>query len=153
MLFQAYKSKQGLYARWTSFVSCALLFLFGVYRLYWSFPTSDERWGTFSWAWAHNKWYETVLPLVDITVAVTPRLTITIACGAFCLILFAFLTFRHERISEFLIDTESEMRKVSWPTTKDVVKSSFAVIVMVILLGLFLYVSDIVLSTFFGRIF
>lgn len=148
-----YKKNQGLYTRWGMFSSSLVLFLFGAYRLFYSFPTIDSQALGMSWGWAYERWLETIIPLVEINVSVTPRLVIALASGVFFGLICFYLSFKHERISEFLIDTESEMRKVSWPTGRDVVRSSMAVILIVFLLGGFLLVSDVALNWFFGRIF
>jgi preprotein translocase SecE subunit len=44
--------------------------------------------------------------------------------------------------ADLLIDTESELRKVTWPTFKDVVNSSLVVIICVVFLMAFLAGTD-----------
>jgi preprotein translocase SecE subunit len=48
--------------------------------------------------------------------------------------------------ADLLIDTESEMRKVTWPTFKDVVSSSLVVIFCVLFLLVFLAGADILIA-------
>lgn len=145
MLFQIYKKKQGQIVRWINFAVWSLLFLYGTYRLYFFL-------GTWQWAIKH-KWLRFIIPLLDIEVVVDPRLLIGIAGGIFCLWVIFYLTFQKERTSEFLIDTESEMRKVSWPTVSQVVKFSIAVILIVVILSVYLYVVDGILDPLLSYIF
>jgi preprotein translocase SecE subunit len=53
------------------------------------------------------------------------------------------------KVADFLIDTESEMRKVTWPTTDDVVNTSMVVVVCVLILMGFLAFTD----WFLGQVF
>ncbi|MBI4574748.1 MAG: preprotein translocase subunit SecE [Planctomycetes bacterium] len=45
-------------------------------------------------------------------------------------------------VSDFLIETEGEMKKVSWPTRAEVVGSSVVVIATVMVLGVYMYIVD-----------
>ncbi len=47
---------------------------------------------------------------------------------------------------DLLIDTEGELRKVSWPTRDDLVNSTTAVLVSIVLLGVFLVGMDYLVS-------
>lgn len=140
-----YKKKQGQIVRGASFGVLSVLFLYGAYQLYFFL----SQW---QWAIQHRFWRFTV-PLVDIPVVVDPRFLISLGCAVFFVWLFYYLCFQRQRISEFLIDTESEMRKVSWPSFMQVVKSSLAVIFIVMLLGLYLYAVDGFLDIAFSFIF
>lgn len=149
MLFKIYKKKQGLLIRWSFFAICSVLFLYGASRLYRSFPIADKP----GWAWAYKKFFSYTIPLIDLSIVIDPRLLISLGCAIFFLALFSYLSFKHQKLSDFLIDTESEMRKVSWPTSAEVIKSSTAVIVIVVLIGIFLYLCDILLNAVFNNIF
>lgn len=46
------------------------------------------------------------------------------------------------RVADFLIETESELAKVSWPTREQVMGSTGAVLVLVLLLGVYLLTVD-----------
>lgn len=141
-----YKTKQGQIVRWGFFLVSCLLFLFGCYRLYFTFS-----W--FGWERANEPWFIFALPLVEITIKITPALITSLAVALFFIFLFTYLYFKNDRISDFLIDTESEMRKVSWPTMGDVVKSSMAVVFIIVLLGVYLFGVDILLDGIFAKIF
>jgi preprotein translocase SecE subunit len=141
-----YKTKQGLIVRWGMIIASALLFMFGCHRLYFAF-----LW--FGWEKAYEPWATFTIPLVDILVKVSPALAIALGCGLFFVLFFRYLYFQNERISDFLIDTESEMRKVSWPTPGDVVKSSMAVVFIIFILGVYLFLVDITLDGVFSHLF
>jgi preprotein translocase subunit SecE len=53
------------------------------------------------------------------------------------------------RAADLLIATEEEMRRVTWPSTSDVVDSSLVVIATVVVLGVFLAGSDALLGALF----
>ncbi len=52
----------------------------------------------------------------------------------------------HPARADFLIETETELRKVAWPTRRDYVGSSIVVIVIVALLSLYLTAVDVTLN-------
>jgi preprotein translocase SecE subunit len=56
------------------------------------------------------------------------------------------------KITDFLIDTESELRKVTWPTLAEVMNSSFIVVVFVAGLMGFLALSDWLLARIFRNL-
>ncbi len=47
------------------------------------------------------------------------------------------------KLAEFMILTESEMRKVWWPSRRDVINSTKVIIVLTLLLGLILWLVDL----------
>jgi preprotein translocase subunit SecE len=47
--------------------------------------------------------------------------------------------------TDFIIETEIEMKKVTWPTARDVAGSTVVVIIVTVMLGLFMYIVDLVL--------
>ena len=63
-----------------------------------------------------------------------------------------FIAFFHRKTGDVLIDTESEMRKVVWPTREEVQGSTIVVIGTTVLLGLTILVMDIVLTYLFQLI-
>jgi preprotein translocase SecE subunit len=54
----------------------------------------------------------------------------------------AYFVANSPKLADFLIDTELEMKKVTWPTYREVLGATVVVIVVVILLGAFLFVVD-----------
>lgn len=141
-----YKRKQGQTTRWITFVTSTILWLYAAYRCFFSFP---------DWKWAETVYfYSVTIPLVEIpTPDITAKFLISIGVGALLIFISAYWCFWASRTSDFLIDTEAEMRKVSWPTSKEVFKSSIVVIIAIIILAVYLYVVDIGLDTFFNFLF
>lgn len=58
----------------------------------------------------------------------------------------------NRKANEFFIATEGEMKKVSWSSKKDVIRSTKVVIVWVVLLGALIFLTDIVFMQFFRLI-
>jgi len=59
---------------------------------------------------------------------------------------------RTPKVADLLIDTESELRKVTWPTMDEVINSSIVVVVSVLLMGAFLAAADYVLGELMRRL-
>jgi len=57
-----------------------------------------------------------------------------------------YLSLINVRISEFLIETQAELRKVAWPPKAEVKGSTIVVIGTVVIFGVFLYVVDVLLA-------
>jgi len=57
--------------------------------------------------------------------------------------LFTFWFVATPRWAEFMIMTESEMRKVSWPSRREVVNSTKVVIILTLAMGILLWLVDI----------
>jgi preprotein translocase SecE subunit len=53
------------------------------------------------------------------------------------------------RIVDFMIATEAEMKKVNWPSKRDIVGSTWLVIAGTFMLAILLFAIDLVFSTFF----
>lgn len=58
----------------------------------------------------------------------------------------------NRKANDFFIATEGEMKKVSWSTRKEVTRSTKVVIVTVVLLSAFLFLSDVMFMLFFNGI-
>jgi preprotein translocase subunit SecE len=50
------------------------------------------------------------------------------------------------KTTEFLANVKSELKKVTWPTRKETYSSTAVVIVLVLVVAVFLYVVDLILS-------
>ena len=57
------------------------------------------------------------------------------------------------RISAFVTDVRSEMRKVTWPSKKEVYGTTVVVIVTVFFFGFYLFIVDSILQVAVNRIF
>jgi preprotein translocase subunit SecE len=77
----------------------------------------------------------------------SPRLFL---CGVLTLIVAVgvYLLANHKKIVEFLILTEKEMEKVSWPAKHEVISSSIAVCVTTVIMAIYLGLVDFGLVKF-----
>ena len=56
--------------------------------------------------------------------------------------------YNHPRFSDFLIDTESELKnKVTWPTRQETINNSIVVVITCIILGIWIVLADVVFQT------
>ena len=53
------------------------------------------------------------------------------------------------KANEFFIATEGEMKKVSWSSRKDVIRSTKVVIIWVVLIGAMIFLTDVIFMKFF----
>jgi preprotein translocase SecE subunit len=137
----AYKKDQGRLARLVTFWTLGVLVFYGCYSFY-----SEVL----------LKYFKTTLgaPLVPAMKKI-PILGIELN-GAFlitlallCFLLWLLRTWEQKpKVADLLIETESEMRKVTWPSMPEAVNSSIVVIVCVAFLMAFLAGAD----WFLGRI-
>jgi len=67
---------------------------------------------------------------------------IAVLCGGLTL----YFCFFHPKTGEVLIDTESELRKVVWPSREEVTGSTIVVIVATFLLGVSIFLMDFILA-------
>ena len=61
-------------------------------------------------------------------------------------LVFAVWLFNHPPSADFLIDTETELRKVTWPSRREEVNNSIVVVVTVVIIGVFILSWDLILS-------
>ncbi len=125
MVFDVYKRGQGKYTRLCSAFGAALIIGLGCLQLYKKLQ-----------AWDLGLWTETMVP-----------------AGLFVVLcLLVFLLVNKPTIANFMIAAESEMKKVSWSSRKEIVVSTFIVIVLVILLAIFLGATDLGFQMFFEKL-
>jgi preprotein translocase subunit SecE len=78
----------------------------------------------------------------DDWVGISLGVVVCVAIG----LLLAHYVLRDPRTVDYLIETELEMRKVNWPTKKEVIASTGVVIACVILLGVYIFGCDLVIG-------
>jgi len=61
-----------------------------------------------------------------------------------CILLYRFLN--KERAADFLIETDTEVRKVTWPSWNDAWNSSLIVVLFVAVLTSYIFISDYVIN-------
>lgn len=84
------------------------------------------------------------LPIESLLVKVLMLLVV----AALVIALF-YMTGRGKRTAVFFRDARTEVRKVVWPTRAETVQTTLTVAVLVILVGLFLWLLDSILSYLF----
>jgi preprotein translocase subunit SecE len=57
------------------------------------------------------------------------------------------------RISSFTADVKSELKKVTWPSKKEVYGTTIVVIITVFFFGFYLFMVDSMLQVVIGRLF
>ena len=67
--------------------------------------------------------------------------------GVFALVVFFVVN--KQNVVEFLIATDSEMKKVNWTTKKELVGSTKVVIFFMVMIAVFLFVCDLLFGYFF----
>ena len=74
-----------------------------------------------------------------------------IAVALFCMVcgLFAWWLINRQQSVEFLIATDSEMKKVNWTTREELIGSTKVVILFMFFIAFFLFATDVI----FGKLF
>jgi preprotein translocase subunit SecE len=122
MVFDVYKRGQGKNTRLFSAFGVALVVGLGCLQLYKKLQ-----------AWDLGLWIVTMVPA---------GLFVVLGFLIFCLV-------NKPSIADFMIASESEMKKVSWSSRKEIAVSTFIVIVLVVLLAVFLGITDLGFQMFF----
>ncbi|MFA5251155.1 MAG: preprotein translocase subunit SecE [Phycisphaerae bacterium] len=126
MIFGIYKPGQAKYTRLGSAFGVGLVAAIGCLLLYQKLEGADM-----------GLWVSTMVP-------------VGIAAG------FAVLIFwlsNNPSIADFLVAAESEMKKVSWSSRKEIAVSTFIVIVLVIIMAALLGAADLGFKLFFTEVF
>jgi preprotein translocase subunit SecE len=79
---------------------------------------------------------------------------IKVAAATVWVLFWAWVTFwmvNSAKMAEFMIATESEMRKVTWPARRDVVNSTKVIILITFVLGVLLWLVDLGFVELFTR--
>ncbi|QOJ15778.1 MAG: preprotein translocase subunit SecE [Planctomycetia bacterium] len=130
--FALYKSGQGTYVRWGSALGAGIVTIAAAMFAY-------DR-----------------LSAITFVETASTRLWIQTGVALGVLAGLAILGFRligqSPRVVDFLIATENEMRKVNWSSRKEVWGATKVVIATVLLMGLALFIVDLLFMSFFSLI-
>jgi preprotein translocase SecE subunit len=131
------KPGQGRIARVAAYAGIALIALYGALALHRQ-PGLDSKWfADVKGLWTTNK----------LGVDFTLRPILFPAVGFFLAMMLAFHLFvNRPRAAEFLVETQGELKRVSWPTRREWIGSTLVVLVLVFLLSMYLFGVDYVLS-------
>ncbi len=135
MNLKMYKPDQGRVVRLTTFLASLILVLWMCMNLYDAFPSDSALYRALAGPY----------DLFGVDLSITVMLLI--AAGVFLALSFGlYLFFNWPKMGEFLVETEGELKKVSWPERKEYVSASFAVVVLVVFIVVYLYAVDVGLS-------
>jgi preprotein translocase subunit SecE len=126
-VWKIYKEGQGKWARVLVVTGVALGAVYGVVSLHESLPSYGQfPLPVLNWSFDYRFLIE------------GPILIAALA--------FAVWLFNHPPAADFLIDTETELRKVTWPSRKEEINNSIVVVVTVVIIGAFVLSWDLALS-------
>ncbi len=149
MTFQIYRKGIGVYARGAVAGLFGLVAIFASYSLYGALIDFPEL-------FAGAK-----VPLLGIrlTWGGVGSCTLFVLFGVFiCLFTTGFevgiggFDSKSKKAVEFFIETQLELQKVSWPSRGELVGSTIVVVVCLVILGLYVFCVDWVVSTFMKAI-
>lgn len=137
-----YKPREGRIIRLVTWALTSLFALFGCVSLFYAISTEDITkippletfWGKLLYT----------VPFFELHIRVG-----TIICLVVFLtivILINRLVLNTSKSADFLIDTEFELKKVSWPPKNEYWGSSVAVIISVFVVGSFIFIIDMLLT-------
>src|SRR6185295_4141868 len=125
----------GRAVRGTAYVSIAALTAYGAYALYMA-PTLTSAW-----------WQPIAGPFTLMGKEASLRPILFPAVGVFMAVMsVVFLVLNREAAADFLVETEGEIKKVSWPARKEYVGSAMIVVLVVAIVSGFLHFVDLYLS-------
>jgi preprotein translocase SecE subunit len=125
----------GRAVRTTAYVSIALLTAYGSYALYMAPPLASSWWQVVAGPFT----------LMGKEASLRPILFPALA-SFFTVMSVVFLILNKERSADFLVETEGEIKKVSWPARKEYVGSAMIVVLVVAIVSGFLHFVDLYLS-------
>jgi len=126
-----------------AFWSLAILVFYGCLSL------RAELAGQFSETFGQRLWEGGRIPVVGVDV--TPAFLIALVVFIAGIVLL-YRWSESPKIADSLIDTESELRKVTWPTLPDAVQSSITVVACVLVLMVILAGADYLLGRIVTRL-
>ncbi len=140
MRLEIYKKGQGKLTRWAAAGLLGILVLFGCVELYYWLQGFD----------ALRTPYLGAIPIVDQDLSIG-FLIVAVLFGAGAYGIFWLLN--QEKAADLLIETETEMKKVTWPSWPEAMNSSIVVILAVVVVAVYLAGVDFVLNQLFNVIF
>ena len=137
--FTIYKKGQGYWTRMGTLIGATIIALLVVQYLY----TKGRTW------FPNRIMKNDNGTLVEVVTPGTGKALML--CGGFLLVFFVIVhrIMNKPRVVEFLIATDSEMKKVNWTSRRELLGSTKVVIFFMFLISVILFVFD----TFFGHLF
>jgi preprotein translocase subunit SecE len=132
---ETYKEGHGVLVRRVAFVTLAALLVWGGTELYGWLQSAQ-------WV-RNNRWHDYQIPVVHQYI--DPAFVICwVVVITGCVLLYRALN--RARAADFLIETDTEVRKVTWPTWNDAWNSSLIVLIFVVVVTGFIFASDFVIN-------
>jgi preprotein translocase SecE subunit len=120
----------GKWVRLSALAGVAVMAAFGAHSFY-KLPSSGSL------------WWKVIAETSIVGLAVPLRPILFPALGIFgTVMLMAYAAQNFERSADFLIETEGEVKKVSWPARKEYLGSAFVVVVVIAVVSIFLWAAD-----------
>ena len=132
---EIYKEGHGVLVRRVAFVGLATLLVWGGIELYGWLAGAD-------WV-RNNRWVNYRIPVVNQFIDPAFVISWIVIIGG-CVLIYRLLN--KPRSADFLIETDTEVRKVTWPTWNDAWNSSLIVLLFVLVVTGFIFGSDWVIS-------
>ena len=123
-MFEIYKRGQGTRARWVAAIALGALAVFGCYSL-------QDFIGGYTEAKVN-------LGFMELSVSV-----LVSAIGFLLAGMLIALIYNHKRFVDYLISSETELKKVSWPTRADLKRQTVIVIATIVVFSALLFVADL----------
>jgi len=131
MVYRLYKEGQGIWARG------ALATVVGVTGLYATVSFFAWLEGT---DWSRSELFR--IPFLDWSIRIQSIASLVVLLP---FILGGVWLYNHPKLTDFLIDTESELKnKVTWPTRKETVQNSVVVFLTCLVLGVWVSFADVI---------
>ncbi len=128
-MFEIYKKGQGTTARWITAASLLGLAAFGAFEL----ENSAAAWGVI--VNAQHK------DIVGVPLSYIPAAVLFIGAA----LLTAYVV-NWPRFVDYLIMSEAELRKVSWPTRLELKRQTTVVIITILFFGVVLLIADFIIA-------
>jgi len=141
MRLAIYKPDQGRALRLATYFGSLVMILWMCFNLYQALPSDSVV-------------YEALAGPYDVF-GVMIQIDTMLLISAGVLLVFGvalYFFFNWPKMAEFLIETEGELKKVSFPERKEYVGASLAVVVLIIFIVVYLYLVDVGLTFMMTRL-
>jgi preprotein translocase SecE subunit len=135
-----YRKGQGKITRGVSAACLGLLLFIGCYQLY-GFLVG--------FSWGQKPLFGFVIPIVEqpFNVGIIAATLVGVGVGG-----ATYWFLNKKKAVDLLVDTETELKKVSWPSWPETLNSAIIVILAVAIIGVYLAIVDFFLGHFFGAV-
>lgn len=132
---------EGVFVRRVAAVLVAAIWFIGAYQLY-NYLVGYDFW--------RAAWGGASIPLLELPINMAMLSGVVVFLGGG---LASYLYMNRSAPTDFLVETETEMKKVTWPTKDEASNASLVVIGTVVVIGCLLALFDVVLNFLFKFIF